>query len=219
MSQTRKETAWKKNRKFGDVKGGRKWPKIVDNVFNRKHNFLRPASNEKNLVIMLDNPSRDFFYPVDSEEVIEFLGKLPGDITEHLTHLWFRKVSKKEFESKHSCQAFFICGRGVNLITLYPFPKDLKMGFGKRKPENKILKWYQPYETNLVNADDKWFLQWTEESIKKYYLEGLMLHELGHLIDSRFERFWSRPYKKKKSENYADNFAIFWGNKLRESYE
>lgn len=40
MKQNRKETAWKKSRKFGDVKGGRKWPKIADNIFNRKHNLL-----------------------------------------------------------------------------------------------------------------------------------------------------------------------------------
>lgn len=40
MRQSRKETAWKKNRKFGDVKGGRMRPKLADNIFNRQHNLV-----------------------------------------------------------------------------------------------------------------------------------------------------------------------------------
>ena len=43
MKQTRKETAWKKSRKFGDVKGGRKRPKLADNIFKRQHNFSAPS--------------------------------------------------------------------------------------------------------------------------------------------------------------------------------
>ncbi len=35
--RNRKETAWKKNRKFGDVYGGRMAPKIADKIFNRAH--------------------------------------------------------------------------------------------------------------------------------------------------------------------------------------
>ncbi len=218
MTQSRKETAWRKSRKFGDVKGGRKRPKIADNVFNRQHNFLKPASNEIKPVIMLDNPSRDFFFPVAPEEVITFLKKLPDEITNKLTHLWFRKVTSKDFESEYSCQASFICGSGVNLITIYPFPADLKMRFGNKKPQKKIIRWYQPFEDNLVYEGNEWFLQWTEDSIKKYYLEGLMLHELGHLVDSYLKRFWSKPFKKSKAEKFADNFSIFWGSQLREVY-
>ncbi len=39
--QTRKETAWKRNRKLGDVKGGRTQPKITDNIFARVHSLQR----------------------------------------------------------------------------------------------------------------------------------------------------------------------------------
>ena len=92
------------------------------------------------------------------------------------------------------------------------------MRFGKKKPERKILNWYQPSETEFLHENNEWVLQWTENSIKKYYLEGLILHELGHLVDSYFKRYWSKTYKKNKAENYADNFAIFWGSKLRKSY-
>jgi len=37
-----KQTRWKKSRKFGDVFGGRRYPKIADKVFNRAHSLNKP---------------------------------------------------------------------------------------------------------------------------------------------------------------------------------
>ena len=43
MRQSKKQTAWKKSRTFGDVKGGRRWPKLKDNIVKRKHSLLKPS--------------------------------------------------------------------------------------------------------------------------------------------------------------------------------
>ena len=43
MRQSRKQTAWKKSRTFGDVKGGRRWPKLKDNIVKRRHSLLKPS--------------------------------------------------------------------------------------------------------------------------------------------------------------------------------
>lgn len=217
MRQDRKakETAWKKSRKFGDVKGGRMRPKLADNIFNRQHNLLPPKENEETPIFMKDNPSRDFFFPVSVEEIKTFLNKLPKEHTERLTHIWLRKMSKKEYEKEGSLQGCFICGRGIKLIVLYHFARDLTMNFGKKKPSNKVLKWYANYAPELVQKDGNWQLIWTEQKIKRYYLEGLLLHEIGHKIDSVYRRYWSTPYKKQKAENFADNFAYYWGDKMR----
>lgn len=213
--QSRKETAWKKSRKFGDVKGGRKRPKLANAIFNRQHNFNVPSEHDETPVYIVDNTSRDFFFPVTVDEIKEFLNKLPLEHTENLTHIWLRKMSKKEYEKEGSIQGCFICGSGVNLIVLYPFPKNLKMEFGRKKPSKKILKWYSFYEPELIYEKENWVLKWTEENIKKYYLEGLLLHEIGHQIDSFYKRFWSVKYKKQRAENYADNFAYYWANEIR----
>ncbi len=45
--QTRKHTAWKKNRKFGDVMGGRQRPKLADNIFNRQHSLTAPDKGQE----------------------------------------------------------------------------------------------------------------------------------------------------------------------------
>lgn len=86
------------------------------------------------------------------------------------------------------------------------------MRFGKKKPEKKLLKWYAEYAPELKEEKDGWNLVWTEEKIKKYYLEGLLLHEIGHQMDSVYKRYWSKNYRR-HAENFADNFAYIWGDK------
>lgn len=214
MKQSRKETAWKKSRKFGDVKGGRMRPKLTDNIFNRQHNLVAPKDKDETPIFIKDNPSRDFYFPVTIEEIKEFINKLPNEQTERITHIWLRKMTNKEYEKENSVQGCFICGSGVNLIVLHPFPIDMIMKFGKKKPANKILKWYSKFEPELNETNEGWQLKWTYEKIKKYYLEGLLLHEIGHQIDSIYKRYWSKSYKQ-RAEYFADNYAYYWGAQIR----
>ena len=216
--QTRKHTAWKKNRKFGDVMGGRKKSKLADNIFNRQHNLSAPLEGEEKPIFIVDNPSRDFYFPVTIEEVIETIKQLPKDQTDHLTHIWFQKIKKSDYLSGETFQGCFICGNGVYLIVLHPFPRDDKMRLGKCKPLNKTLNYYKDYSTNIGTDKDGWYLLWTEEQIKRYYLESLLLHELGHSIDSFHKKYWSKATNRKK-ENWADNYVAVWADQIRETYE
>ena len=93
--QTRKHTAWKKNRKFGDVMGGRQRPKLADNIFNRQHSLTAPDKGQEMPIFVVDNPSRDFYFPVTVDEVKETFGRLPKDHTDHLTHVWFQKLKRR----------------------------------------------------------------------------------------------------------------------------
>lgn len=188
-------------------------PKLADNIFNREHNLLPPAPGEESPVYMMENPSRDFFFPITVEDVKAFLSRLPPELTEHLTHIWFRKPPKKK-----KYQGAFICGSGVQLIVLYPFPKDLLMRFGKQKPDKATLNWYAAFKPQLIQKGTKWFLKWSEEGIREYYLNGLLLHELGHKVDSYHRRSWSSSYGE-KAEKFANNFAYYWANEFRINYD
>lgn len=214
MRQSRKETAWKKSRKFGDIKGGRMRPKLTDNIFNRQHNLVAPKEKDETPIFIKDNPSRDFYFPVTIVEIEEFINKLPKEQTKRITHIWLRKMKNKEYEKVNSVQGCFICGSGVNLIVLHPFPTDMKMKFGNKKPVKKILSWYSKFKPELIESKEGWQLEWTHEKIKRYYLEGLLLHEIGHQMDSRYKRYWSKSYKQ-KAEKFADNYAFYWGAKIR----
>lgn len=215
---TAKHTAWKKNRKFGDVHGGRTFPKLADKVFNRQHNLLRPKPNEQLPIFIVDNPSRDFYFPVSVDDIKLTLDKLPKDHTDHLTHIWLQKIKKNDYLDGDTFQGCFICGSGVYLIVLHPFPMDNKMRLGKTKPLQKILNYYKKYTTDIKQDEDGWYLQWTEETIRKYFLESLLLHEIGHSIDSFYKRYWSKATTIKR-ENFADNYVAVWADTIRETHK
>ncbi len=193
------------------MKGGRRHPKLADQIFKSQHNLLAPSAGQETSIFIEDNPSKDFFFPVTAEQVRKTLEKLPKEHSKELTHVWFRKVKRTDYQNGNAVQGSFISGSGVNLIVLHPFPNDLKMRFGDKKPELKQLKFYAPYTTQLGSDENGWFLKWEVERIKDYYLERLLLHEIGHHIDSMYHRFWSKAYKQ-KAENFADNYAVVWSN-------
>lgn len=208
MTISRKETAWKKSRKFGDVKGGRTFPKIANKIFNRRHSLQRPNENDELPIFIKDNSSKDFYFPVNELEILEKLNQLPDEYRKNITHVWLKKVDKEDYENGDSLQGAFVCGSGVNLIVLSAFPKNLKMIFGEHKPLRKDLNLYSKWTEDLHFDEEKkiWFLQWESEKIREYYLEFLILHEIGHFVESFSESFWSRANDIKR-ENFADNFA------------
>jgi hypothetical protein len=211
MTISRKETAWKKSRKFGDVKGGRTFPKVANRVFNRAHSIEKPTKNDKLPIFIKDNPSKDFYFPVSEEEILERINQLPIEHRENITHIWLKKVDKEDYQNHETFQGMFICGSGVNLIVLSAFPKDLKMNFGTKRPLKRELKLYLNWCQDLRFDENKkiWFLQWQEETIRDYYLNSLLLHEIGHFVESVYQSFWSKA-SKRKSENFADNYARIW---------
>lgn len=218
IMQTRKHTAWKKNRKFGDIKGGRMRLKCKDGIFNRMHNLLKPSELDEKPLYIVENPSRDFYFPISVDDIKNTLNKLSKEDTDHLTHIWLRKIKKSEYLKDDAMQGCFIVGSGVYLIILYPFPKDNKMIFGKKKPTSKTINFYKKYTTELKqDQDGYWYLQWTAPLIKRYYLESLLLHEVGHSIDSFDSSFWSKASGKKK-DDFANNYASFWSANIRESF-
>ncbi len=93
------------------------------------------------------------------------------------------------------------------------------MNYEKNKPTKKELSWYSAYKPLIKqeNGNGNWYMQWTKESIKQYYLEGLLLHEIGHKMDSIYKRYWSQAYSK-RAEQFADNYAFYWGDKIRNEF-
>ena len=216
MLQNRKETAWKKNRKFGDIHGGRMRLKCADGIFNRKHNLLPPTADQDRPVFMVEKTSRDFYFPVTVDEIKETLKKLPEAHTEDLTHIWLDKVKKSEYLRGETVQGEFIYGSKVYLIKLYAVSKDNKMLFGQKKPTTKQLSFYKQYCKDLQHDKNGWYLQWTTESYKKYYLEKLLLNEIGHAVDFMYQRLWSKA-NSRQTDDFANNYAIIWGNKMKQT--
>ncbi len=215
---TKKHTAWKKNRKFGDVYGGRTFPICVDKIFNRQHNFSPPQENDERPIFVVENTSKYFYFPVSVDDIKTVFKKLPEEQTKHITHVWLQKIKKADYENGDTLQACFICGSGVNLIVIHPFPVDNRMLLGDKKPEKKVLNYYKNYTTDLFVENGNWYIQWNRENIRQYYLECLLLYEIGNSIDSFHKRFWSKS-NGTKSKNFANSFVSLWSANVREIYK
>src|SRR5512144_2871075 len=132
--RSRRETAWRKSRTFGDVYGGRMAPKLTNRVFACLHSLDRPGPDESLPLVLQDNPSRDYFWPISGVEARDAVLALPREHHAGITHIWLRRKDVRVGDPL----AAFICGSGVRLITLYPWRKDMKIYLGRTKP---IQKW------------------------------------------------------------------------------
>ena len=169
MNKAHKQTAWKKNREFGDKMGGRCRLKLDDNIFAREHSFRAPTESDEIPIFIVDNTSRDYYFPVSVEEIREAIKDIPH--SDGVTHIWLRK--HVNHNKKKDLWIEEITGSGVRLITLYPIMKDNRQFLGKEKRSDKDARWFSPY-AELVEKQEGYYAVFTEESAKKYYLERLI---------------------------------------------
>mgnify|MGYP000067038661 FL=1 len=202
----RKYTAWKKSRKFGDIYGGRTRARLNDNIFMRAHSLKRPSSTDELPILIQDNPSRDFFFPISADEASEAIKALPKDDSLGITHIWLRRFSKTEYEKGALPLAEFICGSGVRVIILYPFPKNMIMNLGSKKPSARKLKELGEWCSDIKKADGSWVLRWNLPALRKYYINNLLYHEVGHHVDW-YNRYWTMA-NARQAEEFADQYAI-----------
>ncbi len=215
--QSRKETAWKKSRKFGDVKGGRMRPKLADNIFARAHSLQRPSPGDELPVFITDNPSRDYFFPVGPAEIQKELAQLPQKDWSNITHIWFRRFKKAEYEANELPLAEFSYGSGVQLITIYPWPRSFEWHHGPKKPAAPRCRILERYGAELSDRGGEWISKWEESGLKDFYIEHLLFHEIGHHVDW-YSRAWSKA-NRRSLEEAADQYAFSMTTKRSITYK
>ncbi|HUE74906.1 MAG TPA: hypothetical protein VMP01_28830 [Pirellulaceae bacterium] len=91
-------------------------------------------------------------------------------------------------------------------VYLYPIEENLVEKFtSPPKPSQQIEARMFGAQWQQTGARE-WSLFWTEEAIKDFYLNNVLIHELGHVLDSRNSRSIDR-------ERYAEWFAVEHGYK------
>src|SRR5262245_5065897 len=100
---SRKQTAWRKSRKFGDVKGRRTEPKIADGILARAHALSRPGPLDKLPIIIFENPSKNFFFPIDPDDVLARLRRQPRAHVKGITLRKYYLESLLLHELGHHC--------------------------------------------------------------------------------------------------------------------
>src|SRR5262245_49057036 len=90
-------------------------------------------------------------------------------------------------------------------IYLYPIEESLVESFDRPpRPQQRIEA--AMYGARWELAQGQWRLVWTETALRDFYLNNVLIHELGHILDSRNSRYLDR-------ERYAEWFALEHGYK------
>jgi hypothetical protein len=206
--KNRSATPWKKSRTYGDIHGGRTRRRFTDNIVARAHSLQRPGPGDTLPLLLQDNPSRDFFFPVSVQECAAALQALPASHGEGITHIWLRRRPER-MTGLDAPLALFIYGSGVRVIILYPWRVDGRLYVGRKKPKPQHVAPYLRFGAKLISEHGRWYAAFSAADLKRFYLEHLFCHEVGHHVDW-YSRHWSSA-NARQVEEFADQYAVQWG--------
>jgi hypothetical protein len=138
-----------------------------------------------------------FIHPVAAAEAAARIAELPARFTRGIEVVQFSPMTRK--------RALFPCYGmqwGPN-IYLYPIEESL-VELYVRPPQPEQVIEARMYGGQWTQSGKSWQLTWTRETIKDFYLNNVLIHEIGHVNDERNDSFDAR-------ERYANWFAVEYG--------
>jgi hypothetical protein len=171
---------------------------------NRKLPFVPPEDwhepsdtfDEYKIVVQPAGPG--YRHVVAPAEVRARLEELPEEFLAPLEVVQFSRMTRKK-------QSFPCYGMqwGAALY-LYPIEASLIERYDS-PPKPAQANEARMYGGRWINDEPGlWKLVWTEAAIRDFYLNNILIHELGHLLDDRNERTIDR-------ERFAEWFAVRYG--------
>ena len=148
--------------------------------------------------VVVQEPGRGYQHVVTEQEVRQRLSELPARFTAPLQIVQLSRMTRKK-------RSFPCYGMQWGVaVYLYPIESELVEYFGRppRPAEyNETRLFGGKWEHHGGSA---WRLTWTPATIRDFYLNNVLIHELGHLLDKRNTSYQDR-------ERFAEWFAIEYG--------
>lgn len=150
--------------------------------------------------IIEQSPGNGYRHVVTAAEIRERLARFPAKMLASLEVVQLSGMTRK----KRSFPCYGM--QWGNTLYLYPIETDLVEVFCQPPKPAQLIEARMYGGVWLPSERNRWRLQWTEETIKDFYLNNVLIHELGHLLDDRNTSYLDR-------ERYAEWFAIEHGYK------
>lgn len=159
-----------------------------------------PTEEERGYRVIVQQPGIGFRHILSPNDIRERLSRFPSEMVASLEVVQMSRMTRKK--------ASFPCYGMQWGASLYLYPIE----------ENLVEVYHCPPTPNQVNearmyggrwsqhARGVWRLEWTEASVRDFYLNNILIHELGHLVDARNTSYVDR-------ERYAEWFALEYGYK------
>ncbi len=159
-----------------------------------------PASEHGDYRIVVQPPGPGFRHILTPQDVRARLSQFPDHVLERLEVVQLSRMTRKK-------QSFPCYGMQWG-SSLYLYPIEVGLVEHYHAPPSPALRnearmyggrWTQ-------ESANVWTLCWTEKTIRDFYLNNILIHELGHLLDDRNSSYVDR-------ERYAEWFALEYGYK------
>ncbi len=82
----------------------------------------------------------------------------------------------------------------------------MKLSYGSTRPANKLIKEAEGYGAEILKEGNQWVSKWSLEALKKFYIQGILFHEVGHHVDYYYRHFTRA--NSKQVEEFAEQYAI-----------
>ncbi len=161
------------------------------------HDPATDEQPERALKIAIQPAGRGYLHPVSADEVHERVLQLPKEFQENLHVVQFSRMTRK--------RRLFPCYglQWGTAVYLYPIEESLEELYVRApRPAQRIET--EMYGGRWVQDGNLWRLIWTQRTIRDFYLNNVLIHEIGHINDDRNTSF-------RKRERFADWFAIEHG--------
>jgi hypothetical protein len=156
-----------------------------------------PSNAQGNYRIVVQPPGKGYRHVLTPDDVRGRLAELPRQFTEPLDVVQFSRITRKK-------QSFPCYGmQWGTAIYLYPIEEELVEYF-PQPPKPQQINEARMFGGRWVQEKTLWRLQWSEAAIRDFYLNNILIHELGHLLDERNNGFADR-------ERFAEWFAVHYG--------
>ena len=168
--------------------------------FAPPEDWYEPTESETvDYEIIVQKPGPGYRHVVTPDEIRSRLAQLPSEVLKPLDVIQLSRMTRKK-------QSFPCYGMQWG-PTLYLYPiEDSLVEYYSRPPLPAQMNEARMYGGRWQQHGTDWKLVWTESTIKDFYLNNILIHELGHLLDDRNTSYTDR-------ERYAEWFAIEHGFK------
>lgn len=136
-------------------------------------------------------------HPVTTDEVAERIALLPKKYQKNLEVVQFSRMTRK--------RALFPCYgmQWGTAVYLYPIEVSLTETYVAPPRPEQIIE-ARMFGGRWEQEGRRWLLHWTKEAVRDFYLNNVLIHEIGHTVDDRNTSFQDR-------ERFANWFAVEYG--------
>lgn len=157
-------------------------------------------NGQSGIEYIVEPAGKGYVHPATTSEIAQRIDLLPERFVQDLEVVQLSRMTKK--------RAIFPCYgmQWGNTVYLYPIEDTYEEVYARqpKPPEITVAKMYGGHWSKEKTT---WKLTWTPETIKDFYLNNILIHEIGHINDLRNTSYEAR-------ERYADWFAVEYGYRV-----